>query len=190
MNRAPILFDLPAQIDTPRLILRPPRAGDGAAVLDAVGDSLTELRQWPANLPWAVPEPELDAFETFCRRSHAQFILREHLNYLILDRDTARLLGVCSLHALKWPERFAEIGFWGRSGTHGQGYVTEAVTALKAFAIETFGAQRIELLTDARNTRARALAERVGFKLEGVLQHYAKAPDGSLHDTALYALIP
>ena len=190
MSRAPILLDLPTQIDTPRLILRPPRAGDGAMVLDAAIDSLSELRQWPANLPWAIPEPELDAYETFCRRSHAQFILREHLNFLIFDRDDARVLGVCSLHKLRWVERRAEVGFWGRSGTHGHGYLSEAVVALKTFGADKLAARRIDMLTDVRNTRARALAERCGFTLEGVLSHYAHVADGTLHDTAVYAFIP
>lgn len=190
MSDAAILLDIPEQIDTARLRLSVPRAGDGPALLAAVTDSLAELRAWPANLPWAVPEPELAVFETFCRRSHAQFILRDHLNFLIRTRADNRLVGVCSLHNARWSPRRFEAGFWGRAGTHGQGYVSEAVTALRDLATHTLDAMRVELLTDARNQRARAVAERTGFVLEGVLRRQAREADGTPRDWALYAYCP
>jgi hypothetical protein len=45
---APILINVPAEIETPRLLLRCPRAGDGVVVHEAVVESLQELRAWSA----------------------------------------------------------------------------------------------------------------------------------------------
>nr|WP_242533399.1 GNAT family protein [Niveibacterium umoris] len=182
---------MPEQIETGRLILRPPQAGDGAATHAAVCDSLAELRAWPANLPWAVPEPTIAASETFCRKGQAQFLLRTSLIFLIFERLTGQMVGVCSLHKIDWPTRRCEVGFWGRSGTHGRGYLSEALRALTALAIAPpISARRLELFTDARNHRARALAERVGFRFEGVMRDYCVEPDGTRRDLAVYGLVP
>jgi hypothetical protein len=42
----PILLDLPPLIQTQRLLLRPPQAGDGKALFEAVSESLPELRRF------------------------------------------------------------------------------------------------------------------------------------------------
>jgi hypothetical protein len=46
----PLLLDLPEHLVTARLILRPPRAGDGPELNGAVRESRPELRRW---MPWA-----------------------------------------------------------------------------------------------------------------------------------------
>ena len=68
----PILLDLPASIDTARLLLRAPRAGDGPAVFAAISGSLPEVRRFPASLPWVADEPSVEAFEVWCRSARAR----------------------------------------------------------------------------------------------------------------------
>ncbi|MFM2446376.1 MAG: hypothetical protein RI936_823, partial [Pseudomonadota bacterium] len=53
----PLLLELPGHIDTRRLHLRVPRAGDGAALYAAIVESLPELRRFLASLPWVAAEP-------------------------------------------------------------------------------------------------------------------------------------
>ncbi|MBI3229033.1 MAG: hypothetical protein HYZ45_02250 [Burkholderiales bacterium] len=52
----PILLNLPDHLETSRLHMRVPRAGDGAQVYAAVCESLPALRQFTASLPWVVGE--------------------------------------------------------------------------------------------------------------------------------------
>lgn len=52
----PILLDIPAAIETERLLHRPPRAGDGPELYEAVSESLPELRRFLASLPWVAAE--------------------------------------------------------------------------------------------------------------------------------------
>ena len=54
----------------------------------------------------------------------------------------------------------------------GQGYATEAVTALKQFAFDSYHAMRVEIRTQRENTRSIAIAKRCGFVLEAVLKNY------------------
>ncbi|HEU6455225.1 MAG TPA: GNAT family protein, partial [Roseateles sp.] len=58
---------------------------------------------------------------------------------------------------------------------------------LTALAFDTLRAQRVEIRCDVRNTRSRAVAERCGFELDGILRRDALAVDGSVRDTAVYS---
>ena len=46
----PLLLDLPEEIVTQRLVLRPPRAGDGATMNEAIAETIEALQRW---MPWA-----------------------------------------------------------------------------------------------------------------------------------------
>jgi len=115
---APILVDVPAEIETPRLLLRCPSAGDGVVVHEAVVESLQELRVWSASLPWAIAEPSVDASEMFCRESQAAFIRRTSLPYLAFERSSGRFIASTSLHRIHWEVPRFELGFWCRSSAH------------------------------------------------------------------------
>lgn len=185
----PILRTVPSRLETTRLVLRPPRTGDGAALHEAVAESLTALREFVASVPWAAHEPSVEASEVFCRRAEADVIARRDLPFLVFDRESGRLLACTGLHRFNWSVPRFEVGYWCRASATGQGVVTEAVCALVRLAEEDFGAARVEILTDALNMRARAVAERCGFVLEGVLRHERRAPDGSLRDSCVYARV-
>lgn len=186
----PILLDLPSCIDTARLLMRPPQAGDGAALFDAITETMPELRQFLASLPWVAGEQSLHASEVFCRNAQANFLLRKDLPFLLFDKASGRLLGSTGLHRTDWAVPKTEVGYWLRSSCVGQGYVQEAVQALVAFAFTHLRAARVELITDEQNTRSRRVAERCGFTLEGVLRHERRAEDTGLRNTCVYARFP
>lgn len=185
----PLLLDLPASIESPRLLLRPPRSGDGAALHEAIVESLPELRRFLASLPWVAEEQTHDSAEIFCRNAESNFIARRDLPFLVFAKDSRRLIGACGLHRTAWDVPKTEVGYWVRSSESGKGYVTEAVKRLVAVAFTTLRAERIELITDAGNLASRRVAERCGFELEGILRSERRAPDGSLRDTCVYALL-
>lgn len=183
----PILFDLPPRIDTPRLSLRPPRTGDGPLLHEALTESLAELRRFLASLPWVAAEQTLESAEAFCRNGEANFIARRDLPFLVFEKASGRLVASAGLHRTVWHTPKTEVGYWCRTQATGQGYVTEAVRALSAYAFAHLKAVRIELITDEENQASRRVAERAGFTLEGVLRHERRAPDGSLRNTCVYA---
>lgn len=183
----PILLDLPDTVETARLQLRPPRAGDGPALLEAVNESLPELRRFLASLPWVAAEQTLDLTEAFCRNAQANFIARRDLPFLMFEKGSGQLLGGTGLHRTVWETPKTEVGYWCRTSRSGQGFVGEAVAALVEYAFRHIQAVRVELVTDAENQRSRRVAERCGFALEGTLRHERRAPDGSLRTTCLYA---
>ena len=58
------------QIETERLILRPPRFGEGAEINAAIRESLAELAPW---MPWAREAPTVEQTEANLRSMLEQF---------------------------------------------------------------------------------------------------------------------
>lgn len=184
----PVLIEVPEQIVTERLVLAAPRAGLGQALNAAVCESLAELKPW---MPWAQTAPSIEASEAVLRHQLAKFVLRSDLVYQIYaktaDGQAGRLLGGTGLHRLDWTVRRFEIGYWIRSSAEGQGFVSETVQALTRMAFETLHARRVEIRMDDDNLRSRAVAERCGFELEGVLRRDSLNPAGEPRDTRVYS---
>jgi RimJ/RimL family protein N-acetyltransferase len=186
----PLLIDLPEAIATERLWLRPPRAGDGVACNEAVVQTLAELKPW---MPWAQAAPTLQESELECRRMATRFARREDLPLLIFERGAdgryGRMLGGTGLHRMDWSVPRFEIGYWRRSGEGGRGLISEAVRALTRLAFDTLNAQRVEVRMSSHNHKSRAVAERCGFTLEGVLRRDSLDVDGQARDTAVYSRV-
>lgn len=190
MSVDPILIDVPERLEGERTVLQAPRAGLGAETAIVIAQSLSHLRPW---MPWAQEAPTAESSETVVRRMHADFIARRDLCFQIYarkpDGSAGRMLGGTGLHRIDWAVRKFEIGYWIRPEAAGQGHVSEAVRLLAALAFDRLGARRVEIRCDARNLKSRAVAERCGFTLEGVLRCDALGVDGQSRDTAVYARI-
>jgi len=186
----PILIDVPARIDTERLVLRVPRAGDGWLVNDAIGVSHAELAPW---MPWAGTMPSVDESEAHCRRQQARFLLREDFVFLMFVRDAAggegELIGGSGLHRIDWIVRKFEIGYWRKTGCQGRGFVTEAVRALARLAFDALDARRVEIRMDDNNAASWRVAERAGFTLEALLRFDSATPTGEPRSTRIYARV-
>ncbi|MCX5013647.1 GNAT family N-acetyltransferase [Streptomyces sp. NBC_00555] len=63
-----------------------------------------------------------------------------------------------------------EIGYWAVKEHRGQGYMTEAVAAVARWAFTEVGVVRLEWRAEAGNAGSRMVAEKVGFRFEGVLR--------------------
>ncbi len=186
----PVLLDLPTAIETPRLHLRPPRAGDGAALHEGIAESLTEMRRFLASLPWVAGEQSPELSEAWCRNAHASFLARKDLPFLLFEKSSGQLLGATGLHRPVWSTPRVEVGYWCRTSRHGEGFMTEAVEHVSRYALTHLGVVRIELVTDEENVASRKVAERCAFVLEGLLHHERRAPDGTLRNTCMYARFP
>jgi ribosomal-protein-serine acetyltransferase len=175
---------IPNRIETPRMILRPPRAGDGRAINDAIRETFDALKQW---MPWAKDMPTVADSEQFARENAAKYRRHEDFPILLFDKATDELIGASGVHPKDWYVPKFEIGYWVRACCEGQGYVTEAVVALTAFGFGELGAARMEIRCDSRNTRSAAVAVRAGYTLEATLHHDMRANDGILRDTLVFA---
>lgn len=186
----PLLFPVPQSIETARLLLRAFTPEDAPELHRALSESLAQLRAHLWHLPWVAEEQTLASAQIRCRRAAGNFALRTDLAFLAVEKGSGRLVGSVGLHRTDWALPKTEVGYWLRRGETGKGYATEAVLALTDWALHGLGAVRVELVTDEKNLGSRAVAERAGFALEGVLRHASRAPDGELRSHCLYARLP
>jgi ribosomal-protein-serine acetyltransferase len=84
--------------------------------------------------------------------------------------------------------RSTEIGYWLGEAASGRGVMTRAVRAMLGFAFDDLKLNRVALQADVRNTRSRAVAERLGFTLEGV-RRQAWVVHDEFVDFAAYAML-
>jgi RimJ/RimL family protein N-acetyltransferase len=186
----PLLIDVPERIETERLLIRCPRAGDGPALNAAVVASLEILGPW---MPWAQTAPTLDESEAYCRRNHARFLLREELVMLVFEKGAdgpdGLVLGATGLHRIDWAQRSFELGYWRRAGLDRLGIASESAQALVRMAFDVLGARRLEVRMDDRNEPSRKVAERAGFTFEGLLREDSTSPLGESRSTRVYSRV-
>jgi RimJ/RimL family protein N-acetyltransferase len=182
-----MLIELPDELLGPRVRLRPYREADALALWEAIDESRAELEAW---MVWAKHYRSPADAPPFIRRAQAQWLLREDLTVGIFERASGRYLGGSGLTRMDWTIRRFEIGYWVRSSATGQGYATETTQVLARFAFERLAAQRVEIRMDARNSRSRAVPERLGFVFEGCLRNGHPDVDGRPADVLVYALLP
>ena len=118
--------------------------------------------------------------------------------YAQVEQASGRAVGVTAYWDPRlWPTRDSlcaiEVGFtWLAASAQGTGANTEAKYLLFRHAFENWDAARLDLKTDARNSRSRAAIEGVGAHFEGVLRNWSRswAPgeDGRLRDSAIFSI--
>jgi len=182
----PVLVDVPDRLETQRLIIRSQMPGDGPTVNAALLDSWEALHQ---TMPWAKVQPSVAETEGRMRQGRASFIARTDLPMLMVLRESGAVLGGTGLHRMDWSVPRFEIGYWLGQRYWGNGYVSEAVEALTALALDTLGAARVEIHCSHRNLRSQRVATRCGYTLEARLRNHGREPSGELRDMMIYARV-
>ncbi|MFF3084384.1 GNAT family N-acetyltransferase [Streptomyces nojiriensis] len=171
-----------AELVGERVRLEPlePRHHDGlcAAVRDG---SLWELAVT------LVPHP--DEVRGFIEDAMAARAEGTQIPYATVDAATGQVLGSTRLMVINTAQRRLEIGWTFLAASRQRtGANTEAKLLMLTHAFETLGMNRVELLTDVRNTKSRTAIAGLGATHEGVLRHHMVMRDGWIRDTAVYSI--
>jgi RimJ/RimL family protein N-acetyltransferase len=169
-------------IETDRLILRDIQPEDFEAFYATTDDP--EYRQF-------YPDSELTrpAFEGIFARILQGITAAERKSYqLAVCLKTGALAGTVGVRMEDLEHQQASFGCAIARPWWGQGIAVEAARCLIDFGFETLPIHRLYAETNSENGRARALAERVGMRLEGELRH-TKYFKGRWWNTAIYALL-
>jgi len=88
--------------------------------------------------------------------------------YAVVERQSQEVIGYCGLFFFPdingQPE--VEIGYRLARSAWGQGYATEAATAVRDFAFDTLGIKRIIAIIDPDNRDSIHVAEKIGMRHE------------------------
>ena len=183
----PLDLEIPESFETERLIIRCPREGDGAEVNAAIRETFEALKPW---MPWVDPIPTPEQTEERQRQARADFLHRTDLPLNLYSKASGMFVGGSGLHRMDWAVPRFEIGYWCRLRFQNQGFISEAVRGITAFAFLTLGANRVEIRCDNLNEPSRKVAERCGYTYEATLRNTGRRVDGSLRHTLVYSLIP
>ena len=174
-------------LESERLLLSPPMAGEELAVWEAVRESFASLSQW---LAWARTMPTPDQMLESSLQLQARFRDQTEFHFRIRHKTDHRLLGSIGLVYLDSEVPSFELGFWLRDSARHQGYMQEAARLVIDFAIQRLGAARLQMRIDPRNEASCRLAERCGFVREGLCRNLARDNTGALAAYCLYGLVP
>jgi RimJ/RimL family protein N-acetyltransferase len=149
-------------LEGPRVRLRPWRADDADAVFTACQDA--DIQRWTL-VP--VPYRREDA-ETFVGPVAARTWAEGGALFAVEPAGGGHLLGSMGLHSLE--EGLGAVGWWTVPAARGHGLTAEALRVLSRWVLEELGATRLEALVLAGNTASLRVAERAGYRVEGVLR--------------------
>jgi RimJ/RimL family protein N-acetyltransferase len=169
-------------IRTERLLLRPFRPDDVDAIFRACQDPDTQ--RWIGQLP--VPY----------RREDARVFVEEVAPHERSDRTglsvameaRGELVGSGGLY-FRGGRLGPEIGYWVAPWARGRGYAAEAAHALAEWGLG-LGAPRVHLYADVGNVASQRVAERAGFRREGVVRAALEYRDGGRADAVLFGRVP
>jgi RimJ/RimL family protein N-acetyltransferase len=154
----PLLAD-----DTIRLVPLAPRHEPGVAALVREEDVRTYTRV-PTHAPPDYAANWLARYDEGWRDgSRAGFAIEA------LDGE---FLGMAMFVELESRGRQGEIGYVVAPEARGQGVATRAVRLLTEWGFSELGLERIELWIDTTNPGSERVAERAGYRREGVLRSY------------------
>ena len=169
----------PLEITAGRLHLRPWQAADADALQEALRDP--EVARWTGL-------PSRPAREWVTSTYPGRWADGTGAGFAVLDATTAELLGGVDLHGVDAADATAEVGWFTVPGARGRGVGTEAVEVLCRWAFAAAGLHRLTAQVEVGNWASRALAEKAGFTVEGVLRD-VPAPGGRRADTWLASLL-
>jgi ribosomal-protein-serine acetyltransferase len=92
------------------------------------------------------------------------------------------------VHRVDWANRKASIGYWLAGDAQGRGVMTEAVRAYVDHAFGIWKLNRVTIEAAVENARSRAVAERLGFREEGVLREVERVGERMV-DHVVYAML-
>jgi ribosomal-protein-serine acetyltransferase len=115
-------------------------------------------------LPWAETNTPADSV-AFIRDCHVNREAGIELALGILVDD--KIVGHISLMSIQ-PAHKAEIGYWLAREVNGRGIITRAAAVLVAYAFDELKLERLLLRCRTDNPRSRAVAQRLGFHLDGI----------------------
>lgn len=153
-------FEIPT-LETQRLVLRAPRAGDLEAFASFYAGPRSEFVGGPLNLTgsWRSLTGQI-----------GQWALRGHGMWMLEEKATGAPVGRCGAwHPVLWPE--PEIGWLLFDGFEGRGYATEAALEARDWLYRIAGWTTAISLIDRDNAPSQGVARRLGAAREAEFIH-------------------
>lgn len=170
------------KLETTRLIIRPIRIEDKLEIFEYRSDRETNKYQG-----W-IPTTLLDV-EIFIRRISKQVDEPETwFQFVIMEKETQKLIGDIGIHFFDRENKQAEIGCTLNKKFQNKGYATESIKRVIDYLFKELRKHRIIASIDPDNKNSIRLVERIGFRKEA---HFVESLmiNGKWVDDLIYAML-
>ncbi len=174
--------DVIPTLKTDRLALRPFDLADAPVVQTLAGAS--EVAATTLNMPHPYHE---GLAESWISRHPPAAAAGTSVTWAIERTADATLLGGITLSLVPAHNR-ADLGYWLGVPYWNQGYMTEAVRRVIAFALAECAVHRVQAGCFPRNRASARVMEKAGLLYEGVLRGYLRKGE-IFEDVAMYAVV-
>jgi len=182
-----------AREDTPvlvgsRILLRAPRPADYFAWKTLRKESRPFLK--PFEPRWTEADLGHRVYQSRLKRGREEARQGTDYTFFIFLRDGSREIlagGITLSNIRRRAAQFGNLGYWMGQGFAGQGYMTEAVGLVVAYAFDSLLLHRVHAAFLPHNMASRRVLEKNGFKEEGYAENYLQI-DGKWADHVLFGL--
>ncbi len=160
------------------LVLRPWTETDVPALVVACNDA--EITRWIPVIPSPYTEADARAFirgEVSTGPEHS-FAMTSH----------SAVVGSIGMSVNT--NRTGRIGYWCARDSRGRGLTPRALRLICRLGFEELDLGRLELITEPENHLSQRVAEKIGFRREGVLRSHMLHPGGRRRDSVMFSLLP
>jgi RimJ/RimL family protein N-acetyltransferase/nitrite reductase/ring-hydroxylating ferredoxin subunit len=166
------------------ITLRPYRADDASAITSACQDP--EIQRWVPIIP--VPYTEADA-RGFIILTLQAWHDGTGYEFAIADAATDRYLGSCGLRRDHGGSRLA-VGYLVAPEARKRGYATRALRLLTRWSFDRLDGERLALWTLTGNIASQSVAQKAGFRYEGLARNWETDRDERPIDAVMFSMTP
>ena len=174
--------NVPATIETERLVLRRPVVADAAAIFEYGSDP--EVTIW---MPWPTHRTP-DTVVAYLQSCPGAWEAGTEYTWVITDPRDDRAIGSISFRP---SGHAADFGYVLHRGRWGRGIATEAARAVVGWLLTRDEIHRVWATCDVENLRSAHVLEKTGLAREGVLRSWGVWPNLSPlpRDVFMYARV-
>lgn len=177
--RRKMLSSLP--LETERLIIRYIAVGDAEDMYEYA--SVPEVSKY---LLWS-PHINIDATRGYVESLQKRYERGLYGDWALALKSTGKMIGTCGYANIDSRNMVCEIGYVLSPYYRHSGYMTEALEEILKLTFEKLGFREARLRIMNENADSKKLAERVGFRLDRVIENEIEVK-GSMRTLAHYVL--
>jgi ribosomal-protein-serine acetyltransferase len=152
-------------------------------VLNLIEANRNYLKEW---LPWVDNMQTIGDFKNYIDKCKVQHVEGSDLGYVIILKKN--IVGRIGLHNIDHQNKIASIGYWLDEKFTGKGIISKSCKAVINYAYHTLNINRIEIKCGTGNNKSRAIAEKLGFKKEGILRE-AELVNNTFIDLYIFSML-
>lgn len=141
------------------------------------------LQKW---LPWVNSFTSIEQYNHLICKWMQQF--EEYSGLHLGIRYKNSLAGVISLNFIDWFNSQTNFGYFLAEDFQGKGIMSRSVHALIRYVFNEVRLNRIEIKCGEYNQKSRAIPEKLGFKIEGIIRDGEMLND-QFHNLLLYSML-